>query len=94
MCCRNGGTVSIAGVYGGFMDKFPIGAVVNRSLTIRSGQTHVHRYMRPLLNRIQNGDIDPSFIITHRIPLDAAPEGYAMFTNKEDECLKIVMQAA
>src|SRR4051794_5414466 len=93
MCCRNGGTVSIAGVYGGFMDKFPIGAVVNRSLTIRSGQTHVHRYMRPLLNRIQNGDIDPSFIITHRIPLDAAAEGYSMFTNKEDECLKIVMSA-
>jgi threonine dehydrogenase-like Zn-dependent dehydrogenase len=94
MCCRNGGTVSIAGVYGGFMDKFPIGAVVNRSLTIRSGQTHVHRYMRPLLQRIQNGEIDPSFIITHRLPLAAAAEGYEMFTNKDDECLKIVMSAA
>ena len=94
MCCRNGGTVSIAGVYGGFMDKFPIGAVVNRSLTIRSGQTHVHRYMRPLLQRIQNGEIDPSFIITHRLPLSAAAEGYEMFTNKDDECLKIVMSAA
>lgn len=93
MCCRNGGTVSIAGVYGGFMDKFPIGAVVNRSLTIRSGQTHVHRYMRPLLQRIENGDIDPRFIITHRMPLEAAPEGYAMFTNKEDDCLKIVLTA-
>jgi threonine dehydrogenase-like Zn-dependent dehydrogenase len=93
MCCRNGGTVSIAGVYGGFMDKFPIGAVVNRSLTIRSGQTHVHRYMRPLLERIQNGDIDPTVIITHRLPLEAAAEGYAMFTNKEDECLKVVLSA-
>ena len=91
MCCRNGGTVSIAGVYGGFMDKFPIGAVVNRSLTIRSGQTHVHRYMRPLLQRIENGDIDPSFIITHRMPLESAPEGYAMFTNKDDDCLKVVL---
>jgi threonine dehydrogenase-like Zn-dependent dehydrogenase len=94
MCCRNGGTVSIAGVYGGFMDKFPIGAVVNRALTIRSGQTHVHRYMRPLLQRIENGEIDPSFIITHRLPLEAAAEGYDMFTRKEDECLKVVMSAA
>ena len=94
MCCRNGGTVSIAGVYGGFMDKFPIGAIVNRSLTIKSGQTHVHRYMRPLLKRIQDGEIDPSFIITHRLPLDQAAHGYEMFTNKEDDCLKIVMKAA
>jgi len=93
MCCRNGGTVSIAGVYGGFMDKFPIGAIVNRSLTVKSGQTHVHRYMRPLLQRIIDGQIDPSFIISHKMPLDAAPEGYEMFTNKEDECLKIVMAA-
>ena len=94
MCCRNGGTVSIAGVYGGFMDKFPIGAVVNRSLTIRSGQTHVHRYMRPLLERILEGQIDPSFIITHRLPLADAAKGYEMFTNKEDECLKVVLSAA
>jgi len=93
MSCRNGGIVSVIGVYGGFMDKFPIGAVVNRSLTIRSGQTHVHRYMRPLLRRIENGEIDPSFIITHRIPLEAAAEGYAMFTNKEDDCLKVVLSA-
>ena len=94
MCCRNGGTVSVAGVYGGFIDKFPIGAVVNRSLTIKSGQTHVHRYLRPLLQRIQNGEIDPSFIITHRMPLEAAPRAYELFTNKEDECLKVVLKAA
>src|SRR6476661_2558430 len=79
MCCRNGGTVSIAGVYGGFMDKFPIGAIVNRSLTIRSGQCHVQRYMRPLLDRIDKGEIDPSFIITHEMSLNDAPEGYDKF---------------
>ena len=62
LACRSGGDVSVAGVYGGFIDKFPMGAIVNRSLTIRSGQTHVHRYMRPLLERIQNGEIDPSFV--------------------------------
>src|SRR4051795_550140 len=94
MCVRNGGTVSIAGVYGGFMDKFPIGAVVNRSLTIRSGQTHVHRYLRPLLKRIVDGEIDPSFIITHRMPLHQAAHGYEIFTNKQDDCLKIVIKAA
>jgi threonine dehydrogenase-like Zn-dependent dehydrogenase len=92
MACRSGGTVSVAGVYGGFIDKFPIGAVVNRSLTIRSGQCHVQRYMRPLLERIQNGEIDPSFIITHRLPLDRAAEGFDMFMNKEDECLKVVLK--
>ena len=91
MACRSGGTVSVAGVYGGFIDKFPIGAIVNRSLTIRSGQTHVHRYMRPLLERIERGDIDPTFIITHRMRLDEAPEGFAMFSQKEDECLKVVL---
>jgi threonine dehydrogenase-like Zn-dependent dehydrogenase len=92
MACRSGGTVSVAGVYGGFIDKFPIGAIVNRSLTIRSGQCHVQRYMRPLLERIQNGEIDPSFIITHRLPLDRAAEGFDLFMNKEDECLKVVLK--
>ena len=92
MNCRSGGTVSVAGVYGGFVDKFPIGAIVNRSLTIRSGQTHVHRYMRPLLERIQKADIDPTFIITHRMKLRDAPDGYDMFVNKEDDCMKIVLQ--
>jgi threonine dehydrogenase-like Zn-dependent dehydrogenase len=92
MCVRNGGHVSIAGVYGGFMDKFPIGAIVNRSLTIKSGQTHVQRYMRPLLERIEAGDIDPRFIITHRMNLNDAATGYEMFRDKEDECLKVVMK--
>ena len=92
LACRSGGTVSVAGVYGGFIDKFPIGAVVNRSLTIRSGQCHVHRYMRPLLQRIQNGEIDPSFVISHRLPLRDAPEGFRKFVNKEDNCLKVVLK--
>jgi threonine dehydrogenase-like Zn-dependent dehydrogenase len=70
------------------------GAVVNRSLTIKSGQTHVHRYLRPLLKRILDGEIDPSFIITHRLPLDEAPHAYDIFTNKEDGCLKVVLKAA
>jgi len=93
MSCRNGGTVSIMGVYGGLVDKFPIGAVMNRGLTLRSGQCHVHRYMRPLLERIQNGDIDPSFIITHRLKLDEAPTGYELFKHKLDDCLKVVLSA-
>ena len=90
--CRNGGTVSIAGVYGGFMDKFPIGAIMNRSLTIKSGQCHVHRYLRPLLDRVANGDIDPSFIVTHRMALDDAPAAYELFKNKQDECIKVVLK--
>jgi threonine dehydrogenase-like Zn-dependent dehydrogenase len=92
MCCRSGGTVSVAGVYGGFIDKFPMGAIVNRSLTIRSGQCHVHRYLRPLLERIRRGDIDPRFIITHRLSLDEAANGYDMFFKKEHECLKVVLK--
>jgi threonine dehydrogenase-like Zn-dependent dehydrogenase len=91
MNCRSGGTVSVAGVYGGFIDKFPMGAIVNRALTIKSGQTHVHRYMRPLLERIRNGEIDPTFIITHRLGLDQVADGYHTFLMKEDECLKVVM---
>lgn len=92
MACRNGGTVSVIGVYGGFIDKFPIGSLMNRSLTVKTGQCHVHRYLKPLLERIQNGDIDPSFVITHRMPLDQAPEGFAMFRDKQDECIKIVLK--
>jgi threonine dehydrogenase-like Zn-dependent dehydrogenase len=91
MSCRNGGVVSIMGVYGGLMDKFPIGAVMNRGLTIRSGQCHVHRYMRPLLERIESGEIDPTFIITHRLKLDDAAKGYDLFKHKEDDCLKVVL---
>jgi threonine dehydrogenase-like Zn-dependent dehydrogenase len=92
LACRSGGTVSVAGVYGGFIDKFPMGAVVNRSLTIKSGQTHVQRYMRPLLRRIQNGEIDPSFVITHRLKLSDASDGYSMFAKKQDECMKVVLK--
>jgi threonine dehydrogenase-like Zn-dependent dehydrogenase len=92
MSCRNGGTVSIVGVYSGFDDKFPLGSLMNRSLTIRSGQCHVHKYMKPLLEHIQKGDIDPSFIITHRIKLEDAAAGYDIFNHKEDECLKVVLQ--
>jgi len=89
--CRNGGTVSIMGVYGGFMDKFPIGAIVNRGLTIKAGQCHVHRYLKPLLKHIEQGDIDPSFIVTHRMSLDDASHGYETFKHKQDECVKVVM---
>ncbi|MBV9788055.1 MAG: glutathione-dependent formaldehyde dehydrogenase [Chloroflexi bacterium] len=92
MACKNGGTVSVIGVYGGFIDKFPMGSVMNRSLTIKSGQCHVQRYMRPLLEHIQNGDIDPTFIITHQLRLDEAPKGYDIFVNKEDECVKVVLK--
>ena len=94
MACRNGGTVSIIGVYGGFVDKFPIGSLMQRSLTVRTGQCHVHRYMKPLLERIEKGEIDPTFVITHRMPLHDAANGYDMFVNKEDNCEKIVLRAA
>lgn len=92
MCCRKGGTVSIPGVYGGLLDKIPIGAVVNKALTIKSGQTHVHKYMRPLLKRIENGEIDPTFVITHHMPLSEAPNGFKIFNEKQDECIKIVLK--
>jgi threonine dehydrogenase-like Zn-dependent dehydrogenase len=92
MTCRNGGTVSVAGVYGGLLDKMPMGAVVNRALTIKSGQTHVQRYLRPLLKLIEEGRIDPSFVISHRLTLDQAPQGYAMFRDKQDECIKVVLK--
>ncbi len=92
LACRGGGTVSVAGVYGGFIDKFPMGAIVNRSLTIKSGQTHVQRYMKPLLERIERGEIDPTFVITHTLRLDEAPAGYDVFLNKEDECVKVVLK--
>jgi threonine dehydrogenase-like Zn-dependent dehydrogenase len=91
MACRNGGTVSVIGVYAGFIDKFPFGSVMNRSLTIKTGQAHVHRYMKPLLERIERGEIDPSFVITHRLPLDDAPRGYDMFLDKRDDCMKVVL---
>jgi threonine dehydrogenase-like Zn-dependent dehydrogenase len=92
MACKNGGIVSVIGVYGGFVDKFPMGSFMNRSLTMKTGQAHVQRYMKPLLERIQKGEIDPSFVITHRLPLDQAPAGYKMFRDKQDECLKVVLK--
>jgi threonine dehydrogenase-like Zn-dependent dehydrogenase len=92
LACRNGGTVSVVGVYGGFLDKFPMGAVINRGLTIRAGQCHVHKYMRPLLQRIERGEIDPSFIISHRMGLDQVSDGYETFKHKEDECVKVVLK--
>src|SRR3954462_10335673 len=92
MCCRSGGTVSVIGVYSGFIDKFPMGSVMNRSLTIKTGQCHVQRYMKPLLERIRKGEIDPSFVITHRVRLDDAPEMYKTFRDKQDECVKVVLK--
>jgi len=91
LSCRNGGTVSVPGVYGGFIDKFPMGAVMNRSLTIKSGQTHTQRYMKPLLERIEKGEIDPSFIITNHLSLADAPDAYKMFRDKQDDCVKVVL---
>src|SRR3954470_1102237 len=92
MCCRSGGTVSVIGVYSGFIDKFPMGSVMNRSLRIMTGQCHVQRYMKPLLERIRKGEIDPSFVITHRTGLDDAPSMYRTFRDKQDECLKVVLK--
>ncbi|MEA2291414.1 MAG: hypothetical protein QOF17_434 [Solirubrobacteraceae bacterium] len=91
MSCRNGGIVSVIGVYGGLMDKFPVGAWMNRGLTLKTGQCHVHRYMRPLLARVMAGDIDPSFVVTHRMELGEAPTGYETFKHKRDECVKVVL---
>lgn len=92
--CRNGGTVSVPGVYGGLADKIPLGAVVNKALTIKSGQTHVQRYMKPLMARIENGEIDPTMIISHRVGLDEVPDAYQMFRDKEDDCIKVVVNMA
>jgi threonine dehydrogenase-like Zn-dependent dehydrogenase len=91
MCCRKGGTVSVPGVYLGFLDKIPFGALMNKALTIKTGQTHTHRYLRPLLSRIEAGEIDPSFVITHRLKLADAPDAYRTFRDKKDGCIKVVM---
>jgi threonine dehydrogenase-like Zn-dependent dehydrogenase len=92
MACRGGGTVSIPGVYGGVGDKIPLGALMNKSLTIKTGQTHVQRYFGPLLKRIKKGDIDPSFVVTHRMQLEDAPKGFDMFFNQQDDCIKVVLK--
>jgi threonine dehydrogenase-like Zn-dependent dehydrogenase len=90
--CRKGGTVSIPGVYGGLLDKIPFGAAFSKGLTLKMGQTHVHRYMRPLLERIQRGEIDPTFVITHRLPLEQAPQAYRVFRDKQQDCIKVVLK--
>ena len=90
--CRKGGTVSIPGVYGGWLDKFPLGAAFAKGLTLKMGQTHMHRYLPLLLGRIERGEIDPSFVITHRVSLDDAPEMYRTFRDKQDDCIKVVMK--
>jgi threonine dehydrogenase-like Zn-dependent dehydrogenase len=92
LSCRTGGTISIIGAYGGMIDKFPMGAAMNKSLTFKMGQCHVQRYLRPLLERIENGEIDPSFVITHELSLDETPRGYDMFKNKKDNCEKVVLK--
>jgi threonine dehydrogenase-like Zn-dependent dehydrogenase len=94
LCCRKGGTVSIPGVYGGLADKIPMGALMNKGLTIKTGQTHVHRYVPELLDHIRSGRIDPSFVVTHRLPLSQAPHGYKIFREKQDGCIKVVLDPA
>jgi threonine dehydrogenase-like Zn-dependent dehydrogenase len=89
--CRKGGVVSIPGVYGGMLDKIPFGAAFGKGLIFKMGQTHMHRYAAPLLKRIQTGEIDPSFVITHRLSLDEAPDAYRTFRDKKEECIKVVL---
>ena len=93
LACRSGGIVSILGVYAGFVDKFPLGSLMNRGLTIRTGQCHVHRYMKPLLEKIQRGELDPSFVATHEMNLDETPRGYDMFMKKQDDVMKIILRS-
>ncbi len=92
MCCRKGGTVSVPGVYVGLVDQIPFGAFMNKALTMKTGQTHTHRYLAPLLERVQSGEIDPSFVITHRAKLEDGPSLYKTFRDKEDGCIKVVMK--
>jgi threonine dehydrogenase-like Zn-dependent dehydrogenase len=92
MCCRKGGTVSIPGVYVGLLDHMPMGAAMNKGLTLKMGQTHVQRYLEPLLETIENGQIDPSFVITHRLGLEDGPQAYKTFRDKEDGCIKVVLK--
>ena len=91
-CCRKGGTISIPGVYLGVVDKLPFGAAMNKGLTMKMGQTHVHRYLPLLLGKIESGEIDPSFVITHRLKLSDAPKAYETFRDKKDGCIKVVLQ--
>ena len=92
MSCRKGGTISMPGVYVGFLDKVPMGAFMNKGLTLKTGQTHTHRYLAPLLDKVVDGTIDPGFVITHRAGLDAGPELYSTFRDKKDSCIKVVLK--
>lgn len=92
MCCRKAGTVSVPGVYVGAIDKLPFGAAMNKGLTIKTGQTHVRRYMQPLYELISAGKLKPASIITHRIGLDDAPQMYKTFRDKKDGCVKVVIK--
>ena len=92
VACRKGGTLSIMGVYSGFVDKMPFGAAFNKGLTFRMGQMHGQKYMNMLLERVLNGELDPSFVVTHRLPLEQAKQGYEMFKHKKDNCIKVVLK--
>jgi threonine dehydrogenase-like Zn-dependent dehydrogenase len=92
LACRPGGIVSVMGVYGGLMDKFPTGALMNKGLTIKTGQCHVQRYTKPLYERIKKGEIDPSFVITHQLGLEHAPDAFETFKHKQDDCVKVVLK--
>jgi threonine dehydrogenase-like Zn-dependent dehydrogenase len=89
--CRKGGTISVPGVYGGVVDKFPLGVAFAKGLTFRMGQTNVHKYLKPLLERVEKGEIDPSFVITHRMSLEQGAEGYSTFDG-QDGCIKVVLR--
>jgi len=91
MCCRKGGTISIPGVYIGVLDKIPFGAAMNKGLTMKMGQTYVQKYLEPLLRKVEAGEIDPSFVITHKIGLQDAPSAYKTFRDKDDGCIKVVI---
>jgi threonine dehydrogenase-like Zn-dependent dehydrogenase len=90
--CRPAGVLSVPGVYGGLLDNVPFGMFMNKGLTMRTGQTHVNRWTDDLLRRIEDGQIDPSFVITHRVALEDGPEMYQTFRDKEDGCVKVVLR--
>ena len=92
MACRKGGRISVPGVYGGFVDKFPLGALMEKGLTWKTGQTHVQRYTKDLLKRIEEGEIDTTFLISHVLPLEEAPRGYRNFRDRQDEWTKVVLK--
>jgi threonine dehydrogenase-like Zn-dependent dehydrogenase len=92
LACRKSGTVSVPGVYGGLIDKVPFGALMNKGVTVKTGQTHVQKYLKPLLERVAKGDIDPSFVVSHRLQLEDAPKGYDMFFRNRNECMKVVLK--